>query len=79
MFLFNLKVVFTTHILKMAPIRVHFRPGFPPGEGFHGEEFALVYFEGHSGAVKNGAFSTEAALACSQEQNFTERNAPAYF
>jgi hypothetical protein len=79
MFLLNLNVVFTTHILKMAPIRVRFSPGFPPGSGFHGEEFALACFECHSGAVKNGAFSTEAALACSQEQNFTERNAPAYF
>jgi hypothetical protein len=49
MFLFNLNVVFTTNFLKMAPIRVRFSPGFPPGAGFHGEEFA----------VKNGAFSTE--------------------
>jgi hypothetical protein len=79
MFLFNLNVVFTTNILKMAPIRVRFSPGFPPGAGFHGEEFALACFERHAIAVKNGAFSTEAALACSQEQNFTERNAPAYF
>jgi hypothetical protein len=79
MFLFNLNVVFTTNFLKMAPIRMRFSPGFPPGEGFHGEEFALACFERHARAVKNGAFSTEAALACSQEQNFTERNAPAYF
>jgi hypothetical protein len=79
MFLFNLNVVFTTHVLKMAPIRVLFIPGFPPGAGFHGEEFALACFERHAGAVKNGAFSTEVALACSQEQNFMERNAPAYF
>jgi hypothetical protein len=79
MFLFNLNLVFTTHVLKMAPIRVRFSPGFPPGAGFHGEEFALACFERHAGAVKNGAFSNEAALACSQEQNFTERNAPAYF
>jgi hypothetical protein len=79
MFLFNLNLVFTTHVLKMAPIRVRFSPGFPPGAGFHGEEFALACFERHAGAVKNGAFSTEAALACSQEQNFTESNAPAYF
>jgi hypothetical protein len=63
----------------MAPIRVRFSPGFPPGAGFYGEEFALACFERHAGAVKNCAFSTEAALACSQEQNFTERNAPAYF
>jgi 3-polyprenyl-4-hydroxybenzoate decarboxylase len=44
-----------------------------------GEEFALASFERHAGAVKNCAFSTEAALAFSQEQNFTERNALAYF
>jgi hypothetical protein len=67
MFLFNLNDVFTTHILKMAPIRVLFSLGFPPGAGFHGEEFALACFERHAGAVKNGAFSTEDALACSQE------------
>jgi hypothetical protein len=88
MFLFNLNVVFTTHVLKMAQIRVRFSQGFPPGAGCHGEDFALACFERHSGAVKkrrhagavkNGAFPTEAALACSQEQNFTERNAPAYF
>jgi hypothetical protein len=79
MFLFNLNVVFTMNFLKMAPIRVRFSPGFPPGAGFHGEEFALACFERHTRAVKNGAFSTEAALACSKEQNFTERNAPAYF
>jgi hypothetical protein len=64
MFLFNLNVVFTTIFLKMAPIRVRFSPGFPPGAGFHGEEFALACFERQSRAVKNGSFSTEAALAC---------------
>jgi hypothetical protein len=63
----------------MAPIRVRFSPGFPPGAGFHGEEFTLSCLELYARAVKNGAFSTEAALPCSQEQNFTERNAPAYF
>jgi hypothetical protein len=36
MFIFNLNVVFTTNFLKMAPIRVRFSPGFPPGGGFHG-------------------------------------------
>jgi hypothetical protein len=59
MFLFNLNVVFTTDFLKMAPIRVR----FPPGAGFHGEEFALACFERHVRALKNCAFSTEAALA----------------
>jgi hypothetical protein len=42
MFLFNLNVVLTTNFLKMAPIRVRFSSGFPPGAGFHGEEFALA-------------------------------------
>jgi hypothetical protein len=79
MFIFNLNVVFTTDFLKMAPIRVRFSLGFPPGAGFHGKEFALACFERHARAVKNGVFSTEAALACSQEQNLTERNALAYF
>jgi hypothetical protein len=86
MFLFNLNVVFTTNVLKMAPIHVRFSLGFPPGAGFHGEEYALACFECHSGAVKNGAFSTESALAefhgeeCSgvllaprREDNFTGR------
>jgi hypothetical protein len=45
MFIFNLNVVFTTGFLKMAPIRVRFCPGFPPGGGFHGEEFAPAWFE----------------------------------
>jgi hypothetical protein len=44
MFLFNLNVVFTMNFFKMAPIHVHFSPGFPPGAGFHGEEFALAGF-----------------------------------
>jgi hypothetical protein len=42
MLLFNLNVVFTTNFLKMAPIRVRFSPVFPPGAGFHEEEFALA-------------------------------------
>jgi hypothetical protein len=79
MFLFNLNVVFTMNFLKMAPIRVHFSPGFPPGAGFHREEFAIACFLLPARAAKNGAFSTEAALACLQEQDFTERSAPAYF
>jgi hypothetical protein len=67
MFIFNFNVACTTDFLKMAPIRVRFSPGFPPGGGFHGEEFALSCFECHARAVKNGAFSTEAALVCSQK------------
>jgi hypothetical protein len=45
MFIFNLNVALTTHVLKVAPIRVRFSPGFPPGGGFHGEEFAPAWFE----------------------------------
>jgi hypothetical protein len=45
MFIFNLNIVFTTDFLKMAPISVPFSPGFPPGAGFHGEEFAPAWFE----------------------------------
>jgi hypothetical protein len=44
-FIFNLNVVFTMNFLKMAPIRVRFSPGFPPGAGFHGEEFVAAWFE----------------------------------
>jgi hypothetical protein len=44
MFIFNLNVVFTTNFLKVAPIRVRFSLGFPPGAGFPGEEFALACF-----------------------------------
>jgi hypothetical protein len=44
MFIFNLNVVFTTNFLKVAPIRVRFSPGFLPGAGFPGEEFAPAYF-----------------------------------
>jgi hypothetical protein len=42
MFIFNLDVALT---LKVARIRVRFSPGFPPGGGFHGEEFAPAWFE----------------------------------
>jgi hypothetical protein len=45
MFIFSLNVVFTTDFLKMAPIGVRFSLGFPPGAGFHGEEFAPAWFE----------------------------------
>jgi hypothetical protein len=36
--IFNLNTVFTMHVLKEAPIRVRFSPGFPPGAGFPGEQ-----------------------------------------
>jgi hypothetical protein len=38
-FIFNLNVVFTTHVLKVASIRVRFSPVFSPGAGFHGEQY----------------------------------------
>jgi hypothetical protein len=79
MFIFNLNVVFSTHVLKVAPIRVRFSPGFPPGGGFHGEEIEPAWFVPHARAVKNGAIFTGAALACWQKYNFMGRNAPAYF
>jgi hypothetical protein len=45
MLIFILNVVFTTNFLiKVAPIRVRFSPGFPPGAGFPGEEFAPACF-----------------------------------
>jgi hypothetical protein len=44
MFIFNLNVVFTTNFLNVAAIRVRFSPGFPPGAGFGGEEFAPACF-----------------------------------
>jgi hypothetical protein len=43
MFIFNLNVVFTMNFLKMTLIRVCFCPGFPPGAGFPGEEFAPAW------------------------------------
>jgi hypothetical protein len=45
MFFKNLIVVFTTHVLKVASNCVRFTPEFPPGAGFHGEEFAPAWFE----------------------------------
>jgi hypothetical protein len=44
MFIFNFNVVFTTNFLKVAPIHVRFSPGFPPGAGFPGKEFAPACF-----------------------------------
>jgi hypothetical protein len=44
MFIFNLNFVFTTNFLKMAPIRARFSPGFPPGAGLPGEQFAPAWF-----------------------------------
>jgi hypothetical protein len=50
----------------MAPIHVRFSPGFPPGEGFPGEEFAPACFYNSGGAPLQGEFSAEAAPAGSQ-------------
>jgi hypothetical protein len=44
MFILIKNVFFTPNFLKMAPIRVRFSPGFPPGAGFPGEEFAPACF-----------------------------------
>jgi hypothetical protein len=35
--MFDLKIVFIKNFLKIAPTRVHFSPGFPPGAGLPGE------------------------------------------
>jgi hypothetical protein len=35
--MFDLKIVFIKNFLKMAPTRMHFNPGFPPGAGYLGE------------------------------------------
>jgi hypothetical protein len=43
MFIFDFKIVFIQKSLKMAPIRVRFSQGFPPGAGFPGEEFAPAW------------------------------------
>jgi hypothetical protein len=42
---FKLKCCFHNDFLKIVPIRVRFTPGFPPGAGFHGEEFAAAWFK----------------------------------
>jgi hypothetical protein len=52
MFILTLSVFFTTRFLKVAPIRVRFSPGFPPGAGFHREEFAQACWS-RAGAAKN--------------------------
>jgi hypothetical protein len=44
MFIFNLNVVFTANVLKVAPIHVRFSPGFPLGAGNPGEEFVPACF-----------------------------------
>jgi hypothetical protein len=62
MFILILNVFFTTRFLKVAPMRVHFSPEFPPGAGFHGAECALAPCWSRE---KTGAFSPEAAPACS--------------
>jgi hypothetical protein len=45
MFISDLYVVFTKIFFKMGLIHVRFTPGFPPGAGFHGEDFAPAVFE----------------------------------
>jgi hypothetical protein len=37
MFILILNVFFTTHFLKVVPIRERLSLGFPPGAGFNGE------------------------------------------
>jgi hypothetical protein len=66
MFIFNSNVFFTTNFLKVAPICMRFSPGFPPGAGFPGEEFAPACFYNSGGAPLWGEFSAEAAPAGSQ-------------
>jgi hypothetical protein len=43
-FIFNLKLILNSNILKMAFVRVHFSPGFPLGGGFPAEQFAPVWW-----------------------------------
>jgi hypothetical protein len=46
MFIFYLNVVFTTDFLKWRQsVCALFSLGFPPGAGFHGENFAPAWFE----------------------------------
>jgi hypothetical protein len=47
----------------VVPILVRFSPGFPPGAGFPGEEFAPACFYNSGGAPLRGEFSAEAAPA----------------
>jgi hypothetical protein len=44
--IFDFKIVFIKNFLKMAPTRVHFSPGFPPGAGLP----AGAFFREFSGA-----------------------------
>jgi hypothetical protein len=44
MLIFNINVGFTMNLIKMVISRVRFRPGFPPGVGFPGNEFAPACF-----------------------------------
>jgi hypothetical protein len=47
-FIFNSNVVLTMHILKVAPIRMRFSPGFSPGAGFQGNNLIRTDHMGKS-------------------------------
>jgi hypothetical protein len=57
MFIFNLNVAFTKNILKMGLMRVRLTPGFPPGAGFPGEEFAPAENGTRRGKLGDSKFS----------------------
>jgi hypothetical protein len=75
MFIFNLNVVFTTNFLKVAPIRVRFSPGFPPGAEFPGRNF-LHHAYRTPEELLSGANFPQRLL---QRVRSPERSAPAYF
>jgi hypothetical protein len=58
-FIFNLNVVFTTHVLKVAPICVHFSLGFPPGAGFHGEQSHHNWPRGEKPVLRGSSVALE--------------------
>jgi hypothetical protein len=43
--MFDFKIVFIKNFLKMAPTRVRFSPGFPPGAGLPGEHVFREFSE----------------------------------
>jgi hypothetical protein len=57
MFIFNLNVVSQRILFKMGLIRVRFTPGFPPGAGFPGEEFAPAENSTRRGKLGDYKFS----------------------